>query len=229
VRSRTCLYELGVKLASAIRICTEQRKHPTRREECRLLHPADRRVVATPSPFARRPHESGANGVEHDVAGQLEQVRVALDELAVKPALEEVASVVVAPVEPLRVHTVQPVHSARDIWFRRLDEKVIVIRHQAIRVASPSQELDDLPEQLEEPEPVAGIGENLLLAVPPRRHVIRGAVSLESRRPGHLPTVAAVGLAARAWHRVGAETARFRLCGTGPGARRQDTPRRDTT
>jgi hypothetical protein len=163
--------------------------------------------------------QPGSNWIEHDVASHLEQLRVALDQLVVKAALKEVTTVVVTPVEPLRVHAVQPVHAARDVCFRRLDEEVIVIRHQAIRMADPSQEVDHLLNQLEEAEAVAGVDEDLLLAVSPRRHVIRGAVSLKARRAGHLPTVAAGGVVSRAWHRLGTEAARFRLCGTCPGAR----------
>ena len=148
-------------------------------------------------------------------------MRLALDELVVKAALEDVAAVVVAPVEPLGIHAVQPVHSSRDVWFRGLDEEVIVVRHQAIRMAHPSQEVHDLLHQLKEANPVAGIDEDLLLAVSTGRHVIGGAVGLEAGRAGHLPTVAASGGGVGAWHELGAETARFRLCGTCPGARHE--------
>jgi len=149
---------------------------------------------------------------------------VALDELIVVPTLEEVPGIAVTPVEPFRVHAVQPVHSHRDVRFRRLDEKVIVIRHQAIGVAFPSQEVDDLLEELKKAESVAGVEKDLLLAIPARRHVVRGAGSLESRCARHLPTVTAVTASAGAWHKLGAETTRFRLCGTGPGARRERFP-----
>jgi len=155
-------------------------------------------------------------------------VGVAFDEYVVKASLEEMPFVAVPPVEPPRVHAVQPVHSAGDIRLRRLNEEVIVIRHQAIRMASPIEDLDDLLEQLEETEPVTVIDEDLLLAVPAGRHVVGSAGSLESGRAGHLPTVAAARLALRAWHSLGAETARFRLSGTGPGARHGDTSRRGT-
>lgn len=138
--------------------------------------------------------EPGPNRVEHDVAGQLEQMRVALDQLVVKAALEEVSTVVVAPVESFRIHAVQPVHTTRDVCLRRLDQQVIVIRHQAIRMAHPSEEVDHLLNQLNEPEPVAGVDEDLLLAVSARCDVIRSAVSLKARRAGHLPTVAAAGV-----------------------------------
>jgi hypothetical protein len=216
-----CFDELRIELARAVRIFAEQREHPARGEESRLRLLADRRVVATPTPFAGMTCEPGPNRVEHDVAGQLEQMRVALDQLVVKAALEEVATGVVAPVEPFRIHAVQPVHATGDVWLRRLDEEVIVIRHQAIRMAYPSEEVDHLLHQLNEAEPVAGVDEDLLLAVPARNDVIRSAVSLEAWWAGHLPTVAAAGVVSCAWHQLGAKTARFRICGTCPGARHQ--------
>jgi len=151
---------------------------------------------------------------------------VSFNELVVKPALEEVPSVVVPPVEPLGVDAVQSVHSARDVRLQRLDEQVIVIRHQAIRVTLPSLEVDDMPEELKEAEPVAGVGEDLLSPVPARGDVVRSAGGLEARGARHAATVAALGPGVRAWHGVGAETARFRLFGAGPGARHQDTPQR---
>jgi hypothetical protein len=95
-------------------------------------------------------------------------------------------------------------------------------------MASPSQQVDDLPEELKEPKPVAGVGEDLLPAVTPRGDVVRSAGSLEARGARHLATVAVASPAGGAWHWLGAETARFRLFGTCPGARHQDTPQGGT-
>jgi len=81
-------------------------------------------------------------------------------DVVVKAALEEVSTVVVAPVEPFRIHAVQPVHTTRDVCLRRLDQQVIVIGHQAIRMAHPSEEVDHLLNQPNEPEPVAGVDED---------------------------------------------------------------------
>jgi len=154
-------------------------------------------------------------------------MRVAFDELVVKPALEEMAFVAVAPVEPLGVHPVESVHALGDICVQGLDEKVIVIRHQAIRVAAPSQQLDHLFEQLEKSEPVAGVGEDFLSAVAAGGHVVGRAGRLEARRARHLPTIAPASARACAWHRFVTKTARLGPAVTCPGARHEDTVRAD--
>ena len=103
-------------------------------------------------------------GVEHDVPRELEEVRVALDKNAAEATVEEMAFVTVAPVEPLGVDTVQPLHTGRNISMRCLEEKVEVIRHQAIAMAPPFVALDHVLEDLLEPEAIACVGENVGLA-----------------------------------------------------------------
>lgn len=105
-----------------------------------------------------------ANRVEHDVPRELEEVRVALDENAPESTIEEMALVSMPPVEPLGVDTVKPLHPDRNVPARCLDEKVKVIRHQAIGMTSPFVPLDDVLEDLLEPEPIADVGENVGLA-----------------------------------------------------------------
>jgi hypothetical protein len=105
-----------------------------------------------------------ANRVEHDVARELDEVRVALDENASESTIEEMTLVSMPPVEPLSVDTVKPLHPGRNVPARCLDEKVKVIRHQAIGVTSPCVPLDDVLEDLLEPEPIADVGENVGLA-----------------------------------------------------------------
>jgi hypothetical protein len=225
VLQSTGRHEIGVELAGAIRIPIEQRQHPASGEKCRPRPFSDRGVVAAPLPLARGASDPGANRIENDVARQFEQVDVAFDELVVKAALEEVSVVPVAPVEPPRVDPVQPLHALGDIRARGLDEEVVVIRHQAIRVAAPAKQLYHLFEQLEESEPVAGVGEDLLSAVSTTRYVVGRAGGLDARRARHLPTVAAGAAHARAWHPFGTEAARLRWDGTCPGARHDETPR----
>jgi hypothetical protein len=70
----------------------------------------------------------------------------------------------VPPVEPLGVDTVEPLHTGRNIPVRCLDEKVEMVRHQAIRMAPPFMPLDDVLEDLLEPEPIAHVSENVGLA-----------------------------------------------------------------
>jgi hypothetical protein len=127
----------------------------------------------------------GANWIQDDIARKLEQVGLALDEDGPEAAVEKVSFMPVAPVEPLRVHTVQPLHAERDVAVRRFDQEVIVVRHQAVRMASPFTQLDDLTQELEKPKPIANIGVDLQLSDAARRHVIDGTRCLHSRRSRH--------------------------------------------
>jgi len=108
--------------------------------------------------------EAGANRVEHDVPRELEEVRVAFDENAAESTVEEMALVPVPPVEPLGVDTVESLHAGRDIPMWRLEEKVEVVRHQAVGMAPPFEALDDVLEDLLEPETIAHVRENVGLA-----------------------------------------------------------------
>jgi hypothetical protein len=105
--------------------------------------------------------KSSADGIEHDVTHQLEQMGVALDENTAESAVEEMALEAVSPIEPLGVDTVESLHADRDIALRCFDEEMEVIRHQAIGMASPFVSLDHVLEDLLESEPIAHIGKNI--------------------------------------------------------------------
>jgi hypothetical protein len=57
--------------------------------------------------------ETCTDGVEDDIAAELDQVPVALHEHGVKTALEEMSIDLVPSVEPLSVEAVQAVHADR--------------------------------------------------------------------------------------------------------------------
>jgi hypothetical protein len=105
-----------------------------------------------------------AHRVEQDAPRELEELRVTLNENASESTIEEMTLVCMPPVEPLSVDTVKPLHPGRNVPARCLDEKVKVIRHQAIGVTSPCVPFDDVLEDLLEPEPIADVGENVGLA-----------------------------------------------------------------
>ena len=60
--------------------------------------------------------------------------------------LKDVTIEGVPPVEPRRVAAVQPLHSARDVRYGRLEREMEVIVHEAVRVASPAVAANDLRE-----------------------------------------------------------------------------------
>jgi hypothetical protein len=86
-------------------------------------------------PFA----EAGLHGVLDDVAIRVLQVLVVSDDPRDEPVLDQVPPPLVAVVVPLGDPEVQPVHAARELLLRRLDDEVEVVAHQAPRVKRPAK------------------------------------------------------------------------------------------
>jgi hypothetical protein len=76
-------------------------------------------------------------------------MRVAVDHARLEPALKEMALAGITSVEPARVATVQPLHSAGELGLGRLDEQVEVIVEEVPDVHFPAKSALDLDEQLE--------------------------------------------------------------------------------
>ena len=75
--------------------------------------------------------------VEHDIAGQLQEVRLLLHNDPLVPALEHMPHAPMPPVEALGIDPVQLAHAFGQVAVRRLDQQVIVVVHQAVRVHGP--------------------------------------------------------------------------------------------
>jgi hypothetical protein len=70
-------------------------------------------------------------------------VPVAAHEDRVVPALKEMPVETVALVEVVRVAAVEAVHADREISVHRLDNEVVVVRHQAVGETSPGRPVRD--------------------------------------------------------------------------------------
>jgi len=66
-------------------------------------------------------------------------VVLCVDDIRLKASLEHMTTPLMAGVEALRLDPVQPVHSLRKRFTARLQEKVIVRRHEAVRMAHPEK------------------------------------------------------------------------------------------
>jgi hypothetical protein len=103
--------------------------------------------VAAPDPVPGLPAESCADWVERQVARELEQVPVAVDGRRIEPPLEEVTVDGMAVIEGLRVPAVEPMHSGGEIGLGCLEDKVVVIRHEAVAVPAPPSVPRELAEE----------------------------------------------------------------------------------
>jgi hypothetical protein len=123
--------------AGAAAVEGEEAEHAVDGQEREGSVDTHRGAVAAPRPVRRFVTEPGANRVQRQVFRQLEEVRVGLDRHRVESSLEEMTCEAVTSVEGLSVDAVQPLKAARKRRSADLDHKVVVVRHQAVRVKSP--------------------------------------------------------------------------------------------
>ena len=83
-------------------------------------------------------------------------------------------------VEKLRIHSVQPPHAARKIAVGRFDKEMIVVVHQAVGVADPVVALVDVPDGVQEIDPVLIAFEDSLFFITSRGNVVDSAGALYS-------------------------------------------------
>ena len=81
---------------------------------------------------------------------RLEEIGLGLEDARPISRVEEVAGEPVSSVEHLGVQHVEPVHPGGNVRVRRPQDEVVVVRHEAIRVALPVESPDDVAEDGEE-------------------------------------------------------------------------------
>src|SRR4249919_94536 len=134
-------------------------------------HPGSCRV-ARPWPLLRCCAYPRLHRVGGDIADDRERVRVVGDELRSVAALEHVARPLVVAVESDGVCPVQAMHRLVEIRTRCLDEQVVVVLHEAVRVAEEVVEMPGDRESREEDFTV-GVGEeDWALGIAPSSHVV---------------------------------------------------------
>src|SRR5436305_2080083 len=88
-------------------------------------------------------------------------------------------------VEVLRIPPEEPLHPVREILLRRLEQKVHVVVHQAIGMASPLEPRDGCTEEAKEPPAIVVVREDLLPSIASRRDVEDAAGRCDPRRSWH--------------------------------------------
>ena len=115
---------------------------------------------------------------------------VLLDQNSLVTTLKQVPGPSVILIEELRIHTVQLPHAEGKIALRGLDEKVVMVGHEAICVTDPIIPFVDVLEGIEEQLPIVVILENGFLLVPAGRHMVDSAGVFYAKRAGHEATIA---------------------------------------
>ena len=122
-----------------------------------------RRPIAGPFPFFRLLHHVRPDRIENDVACKLEQISFLLHQDRLVAPLEYMPYGVMSPVKRLGVHPVELSHPPGQGGIDRLDQQVVVIHHQAIRMTEPVEPFDRLFQYLEEPLPIGIVEKDILI------------------------------------------------------------------
>jgi len=112
-------------------------------------------------------------------------VGVALDEHSPETPLQDVSHPVVGAVKPLGIHAVDLPHAAGEAHLGRLDEEVVVVRHEAIGMADPVTTLDGIAEDPQERLTVDISEEDGFAGITSGGHVVEGAGELDPEWPCH--------------------------------------------
>ena len=152
------------------------------------VEPAGRPKVSAagaPSPVFGSADETGSDGVEVNVAAQLEPVAFVLDEDGMEAALEEVSGALVTSVEIAGTARVEDLHSRGEVGAGRLEEEVVVIVHKGEGEDAPVGLRGDALEAGEPGFAVAVVTDDFASLVTARGHVVDRIGELDSQRPGH--------------------------------------------
>src|SRR5947208_558463 len=126
---------------------------------------------AAPAPVLGPHAEPRADRVVEDVFTGSGEVVVALDDPRRVPVAEQVSRPPVPLVEPECVDAVQPLHRSPKLRNRRLDDEVVMRRHQAERVNGQTEAVDALRQQLEEAQTVRLVAVDVAAVDAARRDV----------------------------------------------------------
>ena len=93
-------------------------------------------------------------GVLIDISGEGDVVGFVVDQLGEEASFEDVPYEPVPSIDAQCVALIQDPHADREIRLLSADEKVIVVRHQAVPIAAPGETTNALRQILEEPRPI---------------------------------------------------------------------------
>jgi hypothetical protein len=130
--------------------------------------------------------QARSDRVRPDVGARVAEVLVVADQLGVKPLLEEVADAAVAGIELLCVDPVQPLHRPRERVAVALDDRVEVVRHQAVGLDPERLPRDHAAKQSHEEAVVLDVAVDAAPVHPACRHVEHPVRRKRvPRQPGH--------------------------------------------
>ena len=91
--------------------------------------------VAGPFPVIGEFYHASSDRVQDNVAADFKEVGVLLDDYGLVPSLEKVAGSMALVIEELGVDTIHLAHAESEVPVRGLDEKMVMVVHEAVGVA----------------------------------------------------------------------------------------------
>ena len=131
--------------------------------------------------------EAGAHRILHDVLADRRKLLLVHDRSAPEALAEEMAPAAVTGVEALRVAAVQALETCGELGHCRLEDEVVVVRHQAERVEGPIMLPHDRAEQSQEDAAIVVVSVNRDLPGSPCSHVEVAVGEDVSRQARHRP------------------------------------------
>lgn len=147
--------------------------------------------VAGPFPVVREFHHAGSDRVQDNVAADFKEMRVLLDDDGLISALEEVSRSSMPVIEKLGIDAVHLAHAESEVTVRRLDEKMVVVVHEAVGMAKPAVPLIDMLKRPKKVLTVLIVLEHGFLFVATRGHMINSTGILYTKWTGHEAMIAA--------------------------------------
>jgi len=143
------------------------------------------RAISGPAVLVRIDAEPGLDGVLADVLAGVFEVPLRGDHPGGEAGAEQVAAATVAQVEALGMAAAQVLDAGGELRLRRLDDRVVVVRHQAEGVDLPAVPVDRLRKQLEEGEAVVVVADDRRPVDTARSDVEEAVRQLRAQDPRH--------------------------------------------
>ena len=169
-----------------------QRIKPRRR-----LHPPNVRGVTAPRPVFGSPHHPRTDRVEVNIAADLQQVSILIDQYALEAPLKKVPYLAMPPIVRLRIDTIDLPHELRKIRAAGVEDKMVVIVHEAISQGHRIKPGKRLADNVQKALPINIIFKNNLSTITTRCHVVDRAGEFDAERSSHVTRLTGIYMGAR--------------------------------
>jgi hypothetical protein len=122
-----------------------------------------------------------------DIAADLGEVALLLDEMRFETPLKQVPDAAVAEIEVSRVTAVEQMHPHRQVGLRGFKKKVVVVCHEHEGVQPPTVDFHRSLQPIQPPLAIRVIANDSAALVATRHHVVQSPRQLDSQRSCHAP------------------------------------------